>query len=121
LKEAFERRVDHIVFMVDMTSKLSLQRVAESVAYVDCDFSLARASVVVINSDTPARFSFAIDEVLNFCDLYGTFIHYCTLEDADSLVSVSFFTGFYRFGDKNEKLENCCYWIFFVHNSRLVY
>mmetsp|Transcript_7759 Transcript_7759/g.15400 ORF Transcript_7759/g.15400 Transcript_7759/m.15400 type:complete len:101 (-) Transcript_7759:2016-2318(-) len=71
--------------MVDMTSKLSLQRVAESVAYVDCDFSLARASVVVINSDTPARFSFAIDEVLNFCDLYGTFIHYCTLEDADSL------------------------------------
>ncbi|GBG26431.1 Centromere protein M [Hondaea fermentalgiana] len=76
LQEPFARRVDHVIFMIDMASKLSLHRVAASVGHLDCNFALGRSTLVVINY-----------EALNFADIYGTALVYCTLEDNDALRS----------------------------------
>jgi hypothetical protein len=49
LKEPITGRVDYLVVMVDMKSKLSLERLYESFPHVGVEYSLARSCMVILN------------------------------------------------------------------------
>jgi hypothetical protein len=48
-KEPITGRVDYLVVMVDMKSKLSLERLYESFPHVGVEYSLARSCMVILN------------------------------------------------------------------------
>lgn len=51
LKESITGRVDYLVVMVDMKSKLSLERLYESFPRVGVEYSLARSCMVILNCE----------------------------------------------------------------------
>lgn len=93
LVERLVGRVDYLVFMLDMKSKLSLERLCECVASVDRNFCTARSALVIVNSETPSGMSFSLDAALSFAEMYGMHVHYSTRDDATSVVRFLCFSG----------------------------
>mmetsp|Transcript_1835 Transcript_1835/g.4695 ORF Transcript_1835/g.4695 Transcript_1835/m.4695 type:complete len:178 (+) Transcript_1835:102-635(+) len=78
-------RIDVVIMMVDMRSKLSLERLAQCTSELDPTFSLARLVLVVCGVDTPANFAVALVEVSKLVEAFNMQVHYCSPDDPDAL------------------------------------
>eukprot|EP00743_Colponemidia_sp_Colp-15_P013711 GILK01016025.1.p1 GENE.GILK01016025.1~~GILK01016025.1.p1 ORF type:complete len:258 (+),score=27.43 GILK01016025.1:46-774(+) len=72
-------RIDYVVFLVHMQSKLSLQNCASSLSHLDLNLFLGRSAVVATQGAGPASYAFPLSDLEHLVDLYDAPLFFAEL------------------------------------------
>ncbi|XP_066291685.1 centromere protein M-like [Branchiostoma lanceolatum] len=77
-------RIDYIVFIIDLTNRLSFSTVKSAVQCVDVEYFLGRACFVVTNAKGTSDQCVEMEEVSRLADMYNTMYICGAIKEGDS-------------------------------------